>query len=155
MPNQTVSAPAPTGAQVPCPVPQPQFPDQPLVCHFDPNQAGLESALTTLPGTAFPALGDPERSDLFELAKGIFELGMPRPAVAFLELELRIRGPRIGSCELMGKCLLALDQPELAMLWFVWPMRNFELDGDATFEFVRLASLCQMQKSFATPCRGA
>lgn len=119
--------------------------DRPLVCRIVAMAEDPERALESLPQEVLAALGDDQDCDFYDLAKGLYELGLLRPAVTLLEREMRTRGARVGACELMGKCLLALGRPELALPWFVGTLRDAELDSDATFELIRLASVCRMQ----------
>lgn len=94
---------------------------------------------------ALEATGDVEDLDPFEMASALFDLGLHRPAVLFLERAVRRNGATVRACELMARCLLALDLPDLALLWALRPLRDEELEFETVFELVRLASVCQMR----------
>lgn len=117
----------------------------PLVCRIPMIDASPEAVLESIPDELCRALDGVEELDPYDLAVCLFELALFRPAVLLLERSIRRYGPRLGACELMARCLLALGRPELAELWLLSFLDDPGLDGETLFEFTRLASLCRMR----------
>ncbi|MDA8016055.1 MAG: hypothetical protein MPN21_01305 [Thermoanaerobaculia bacterium] len=117
-----------------------------LVCQLASHSSDPRSLLDTLPEQILVKLrGNDEVVDLYHLAVGMYELGSLRSAVALLEHTIRYLGLHLHTCELMAKCLLALERPELALRWLLQSLSELDLDFDQSFELLRLASICRMQ----------